>query len=583
MTATPLAIFIAVDSETEASRNKQKFTSWLRTQLVTSAALLFVLPGVAGADPYDAGTLDFASDGQSMWDAGAAFRKEEAVFLGTQWTDKTATFGSIAGGVESVPNPLWLAWFLCPFDCGSEPSKTTSIDTRTGATVALTSTGKIGLEFGYTIDSGSVDSTVSYSALADLPDTVAAMDFIDLNTASTLDAGTLATQSPKLEAYISAIMKLSGSIKTKACALLIGCPGIAQTTVNLPTINLDQRIISADINSIKFLDGLLPGGEPLAQIPIANQTFTLEGGLTPVPPAVGFKVTGPFGASIINTLPPTPAVTVDLAEIEVQVPDIATSGGKLPAADKLTSSGRDDVLSMTLDLDGAATLLAGLPPAGANFTLVDIPGIKISASLDFIDVDAGPVMGMTQDFELIPTLMVDLVFDNPVHLAGLSGPQSSWTGKWADLPDVALLTTTTFSPTFWIDVLFKNTSGIDLGLAGTIDILKLGATGTAAGVELIDFGPLSLTGLLGLDNTLFETPKFGIPIFSKTFGLGGFDKIAGTPFTLSLASGGGGGGTVPPATSVPEPGTFWLLLIGLAAVGFTRRRGMSFMPMEYAH
>ena len=41
-------------------------------------------------------------------------------------------------------------------------------DTRTGATIDVRSSGKVGLEFGYAIDSGSVDTTALFRATAKL-------------------------------------------------------------------------------------------------------------------------------------------------------------------------------------------------------------------------------------------------------------------------------------------------------------------------------------------------------------------------------------------------------------------------------
>jgi len=365
-------------------------------------ALLVFSASIQATVLYDGGALDFESSGQSMWDSGTAFRKADSVFLGTQWTNKTASFGGIAGSVTSTTvntNPLWGAWWTCKHTidvlCGSEPAKwpvTTTVDTRTGAKLSVNSSGKVGLEFGYSIDSGSVDSTAQFSALADLPDTlVEKNDVINLNASSALDSGTLATQSPKVEAYISAIMQLSGSVTATACGLTLGC---ASGSTAIPTVNMDQRILSVDANSLKVLDGILPGGEPFAEVPILNQSLTLEGALSPEPPFAGFKLTGPGGLTLASSVPPGPAVSFDMAEIEVQVPDIATSGNK-SGADTISSNGRDDFLSAQLDLDGAATLLGGLPPLGLNATLIDAPGIKVEANLDLMDVDAGPVLGIT--------------------------------------------------------------------------------------------------------------------------------------------------------------------------------------------
>jgi hypothetical protein len=548
-------------------------------QSMTSVcALFFVSTSVNAAIMYDGGSLNFESSGQSMWGSGTAFRKDESVFLGAQWSNKTASFGGIEGSANehvpgtggTIPNPEYpakvLVWEACdlasPFcNPGPYPSSTlpnpiprATIDSRTGAELSVKSSGKVGLEFGYSIDSGSVDSTVEFSALAELPDvSVQTTDVINLNTSSALDGGTIMTQSPQVEAYISAIMELSGSVEAKACGIGLGCES---GNTAIPTVDMDQRILSIDPNSLKVLDGVLPGDKPLAKVGILNQALTLEGVVAPP----GVKLTGPGGLTIASTVPPGPSVSVDLAQIKVEIPDIATSGGKT-GANVISSDGRDDLLSLQLDLDGAATIFGGLPPAGLNTTLVDAGGIKIEASLDLIDVDAGPVLGITQDFELEPTLMVDLAFSNPIQIAGMLDPQTSWTGIWADLPDFSLLDTTTFSPTYWLDAMLTNDMGIDLGLVGTLDVLKLGATASVAGVKALDIGPVSLNGVLGLGNSLFETDKFGFSVYDDEFSLGGFNRIAGNAFTINVGPG-----------VVPEPSAIGLLLVGLFALPFARRR-----------
>jgi hypothetical protein len=462
-----------------------------------------------------------------------------------------------------VPTPTWsnpLKGYWTGCGCTKNvtikpATDAVTVDTRTGAQLNVHTSGKVGLEFGYTIDSGSVDTTATFQALAKLPDVVQASEFFSINTNSVFDSGSIETQSPKVEAYISAIMQLSGSIDAQACALTFGCA--SSGSVALPTVNLDQRILSIDPNSLKILDGVMPSGEAFAEVPILNQSLKLEGGATVAPPVVGFKLTGPGGLTLATSLPPTPAVTVDLAELTVFVPDIATTG--TGSGSSVTSSGRDDLLSAQFDIDGAATLFGGLPPAGLNFDLIDAGPFKLSVSFDLIDVDAGPVLGVTQDFEFTPTLMASIAFSNPVQIASLAGLHDSWTGLWSALPEFAITETTTFTPTFWLDALLTNDMGLDLGLVGTLDLLKLGATGSIGGVDLLNFNTLSLNNLLGIGNTLFETPKVGFSVYDTTFDLGGFNTLAGTPFTLSIAA------------QVLEPGTVGLLLAGLLALQLGRR------------
>ena len=177
---------------------------------------------------------------------------------------------------------------------------------------------------------------------------------------------------------------------------------------------------------------------------------------------------------------------------------------------------------------------------------------------DVLDVDAGPDLGITQDFERDPTLMVRLDFSTPVILGGMPGMHTAWEGSWDTLPSIALLETTTFNPTFWIDTMLTNSIGIDLGLSGTLDLFKFEGSVTVVGIDVLSIGPISLNSLLGLGNELFSTPKLRLPIFDNSFTLGGFNTIVASAFTIDV--------------KVPEPGTLLLLLLGLASVALVRCR-----------
>jgi hypothetical protein len=540
---------------------------------ITAVLIAGFLYSQAQAGPiYNAGTLAFKSDDQSMWAPGDALVKSGSTFVGTQWGQtelKTATIGGIVGSENTVvfpstgaivipffepriwiPTPTWSNLFKgywtgcgCVKDVTIKPATNAiTADTRTGAKLDVHTKGKAGLEFGYSIESGSVDTNANFEASAELPDEIKADEFFSLTTSSAFVSGIISTQSPKAEAYISAIMELSGSVDAKACALTFGCE---TGSFNLPTIDLDQRILSIDPNSLKVLDGVLPGGEAFAEVSIFNQSLTLKGGATAAPPVVGFKLTGP-GGTLVSSLPPTPAVTVDLAEFTVQAPDIATDG--TGSGSKVTSTGRDDLLSAQLDIDGAATLFAGLPPFGIGVDLIDAGPFKLSVSLDLIDVDAGPVIGVTQDFEFTPTLKVSLAFSNPIKIDGLTGQHTAWEGLWSNLPKVAITQDTIVIPTFWLDALLETDMGLDLGLVGTLDILKLGATGSIGSVDFLNFNPISLNNLLGIDNELFSTDKLGLSVYKDSFKLGGFNSIVGQDFLLAVI--------------VPEPGVFCLLITG---------------------
>lgn len=526
-------------------RDCEKKRQTLRNSITTTLILgaFIVAPAWAGVI-YDPGLLEFKSTDQSMWGPGTAFQKSDSVFVGTQWNNKTATIIDESNIFGS-------------------------------ASLKVQTSGKVGLDFGYSVDSGSVDTTAGFNLSAELPDTVRAGQFFNINTSNNFVNGTIKTQSPEIEAYFSAIMQLSGSIDAGICGAAIGC---ASGSGQLPNINLDQRVLSIDPGSLKILDGILPSGEPLAEIPIANRSLTLEGGVSPVPPYVGIKLTDSSGFSLADTMPdPAPEITVDLVEIGLNIPNIATSGSLddptyapfpipgLPTPPRINtnviSNGEDDLLSAQWDIDGIATIFAGLPPAGLNLNLIDADPLKFTISLDLIDVDAGPVLRVGQGFDFRPTLMVDLEFSDPVQIAGMTEAQSNWRGLWNDLPEFAISQETTFTPTFGVDATFQNITALYLNLVGTLDLLKLGATASIGSLNLVDFNPVSLNDLLGIDRTLFDINLLSFPVFDKSFGLSGFNKIIGPSFTVGINQ-------LPddPPTTVPEPSSIWLLLAGFCVL-----------------
>ena len=544
-----------------AMRNRPFFRS------IAAAVLCVGATGVDAGAIYDAGSLEFGTTEQSMWGTGAATVLKNSVFVGTQWTDESGGVGGIIGEKSTVTintNPVWWAWKACKetvdFLCGSQPSKgqiKETIDTRTGARVDLTTSGKFGLEFGYEINSGSVDASAAFSATAVVPGRVDQKQFVDLQTVSLLNEGEISTQSPWISAYMDGIAEFSGTIEGQACLILTGCT--PKGKLNLPGVDTRLKIASIDPNSLKILPEALPVADPndpnvpFAEVKLLNQTLTLEGALSAaVPPVPGFKLsTSQF--TIASSVPPTPALTTELASLEFQVPEIQTTGGLENG--QITSGGRDDVLKPKIDLDGVAAM-GGFPPLGFGVDLIDAGGFKVSAQLDALDIDAGPDIGITQDFVLDPMLMVMLDFSHPVLIDGLLGEHTTWSGAWEALPEIAFLSTTTVNPTFWLDAMLTNTIGIDLGLSGTIDLLKFSFTASAGSVNILSTNPISLNSLLGLGNELFATEKLKLPIYSTPFMLGGFTPIVAGAFTVL----------------VPAPGTLAILAIGLAAAGGAHRR-----------
>lgn len=119
---------------------------------------------------------------------------------------------------------------------GAAPAQYLTVDTRTGVAVDGTLDGKVGLELGVAIDSGSVDAEVSYQASLDIPDTsgMSSGATINFNPDSLLaGVNTLQTTFSSVEVNVDAVMQLSGAVSAEACVLVAGCAsGVSPININ---------------------------------------------------------------------------------------------------------------------------------------------------------------------------------------------------------------------------------------------------------------------------------------------------------------------------------------------------------------
>lgn len=560
--------------------------------------IILAMPVAASATPVtvDFNALNFSSVNQGMWGSGSAPGFNFNQTYSTSW-NTSKTLGGITGKLSSIsvpdPNPLHSYWSkasgwtcdlrvfgLCTVSHYKNPSVLVvpnirvTTDTRTGVRIKVKTSGKVGLQVGLRANSGSVDTDVQFNANLLVPDatTLKVGNFFNLNPVSSLSGGTLQTNFPQISANLDAIIGARVSFSNEACLLFSGCTssssGLGFDPVKFPLVSFNQP---GSPGKIKILGKFDPA------------KFQFD---SPI------EIKGQIPGSVVG-------------RITVHVPNASTTGGL--SGTRLVASGGDDLIKLAADLDGLVLAPARLPGLGVSFS-----GSGVNLTGDLVNIQMGPILKIKQNFEFNPSLYVNLAFDNQVNIASkylpttyrktgkiihkkiiipfpfgppkiidvsfpetvanprVFVPQTSWFGRLDQLPGIALLSPQTrITPTFSVQGNLLNNTRLGIDGIFQVDVLQasLGTTnfGLVSGFGRI--GPLfSFKKRLGL----FNTP----PLFSKSFGLGGFNSIVGNSFLISTASAqslvpktiGGSG------TSVPEPAPALLLIFGLVAITLSRRK-----------
>ena len=447
-----------------------------------------------------------------------------------------------------------------------------------GTDARIETSGEIGVELSYKLSAGSVDPTLGFSVGAEIPDVVDAGQVFSFGATSSQNEGTINSTSATLETQLDQIVDLTVFASGRVCA--VNCE-----TASGQILSIDEtlELVSSNPAEITLFDGVIglidPTESAKVTLPLASATVEVE--------ALGSAIGVTVNNIPVDNFGGLPA-GIDIAEAVISVPVIKTIGEL--DGDVVRSDASEQFIAVTADIDG---ILPQLPPGGFNGSFG--PSQLLGGfSLDAFDIDAGPTLSMLQEFELSSTLMVDLrlagaaTYENFVErrqiteyacIGDLSFPTCGqfpvivdgnfvyetiyetvatdrWIGAWDDLPDFAILETTTFSPTFFIDAALSNLTSLQLGLG--LDV--------AFGKGSINLGPLE--GSIGplFDKSWEFGPDGGItPIFTSHFALEGWNRFEGEAFTIRTT------GSMP-VSAVPLPASSLMIITGLFGLGLMRRR-----------
>ena len=282
--------------------------------------ILMSVPANSKADTVDT-DLPFSVVGQSMWSSGPAlFSFHETDFIGLEWNE---SFGVGPTYIFPIGN----------FGLNASTS------------------GKVGLEYDFTLSSGFVDisypvtSTIAFPGSAYPGETVSlSSSFVNLDNLNGLDSK-METLSPQATAKLELPLIFAADVDVinPFFPLNIG-----------PSFDGTYEFFNLSTANASFEKDFWGFGSIKANIPVINTEATLSSG-------------------------------------------------------KFSASGSDDFITLTLDVDKVLTTSFGLPPLGGEFTY---DPLSISCSYDLLDVEASLSAGFMQSFEFTPTLKVKYTLEN---------------------------------------------------------------------------------------------------------------------------------------------------------------------------
>jgi hypothetical protein len=439
---------------------------------------LFILAPISVNAALYSTTLGFETSNQNMWGGGSSFTKSGTYSEGLSW-DESFSVGGYTGGETTIVPAGCLPWWLGGACWGAQ-----TIDTTTGAELSAESDGYIGIEAGYSIDSGSINASYPVAVALTYPDpsTVSPGETFTISSQYVVDPSAgFDTNFPEIEAYVDLIFDVYAHVEAGAYVVGVG-DSISATLID---VDVTQEIVGFNRDG----DGQLS--------------------------ILGVD-TGLLGEEIVLN---------DYMDLTVTIPDIETTSTEAPPdSDIYASTGVTDFLAMGLDVDRIATdaicSALALPP-GTIALDGEIYGI---ITYDILDIDAGAQLDILQSFMWDPNLEISLETSYGEEYTFAAGDSIDLV-----MGDSAF----DITPTYTLNNTFTNET--DLAIVPTIWLQALEASAFGLTVGPLWEDELEITGI----------PT--IPVYDDSFSLG-FDSYTMASFSIAPLTGTGIDTVPEPAT-----------------------------------
>jgi hypothetical protein len=401
-------------------------------------------------------------------------------------------------------------------------------------------------------DPGTFDAKVEYAPSVVYQSEGLGVDFSKLDTKSNLvdSKSEFRLDAPSL--FLETGVNIEANVNLFAEACLLGC--FLDETFNLYSTDFKVPLIKLDTGS-----GEKPGSEATFIVfnPNPDEVLVNIGNLIANP---GGELIETFKDSLYTDATPLLVGTVDgklseqlSEENQKKWQDAKDSissapisvGFSLPFSEDdgasvgfsggtASKSIGGELLSLQLDLDQVLGYAFGLKD-GAKFSL-DQFGVDtgpVTGSIELGDAKVGPVIELKTDVSLSPELMVNLKFDNEVRIRGQIGKQTSYDGKWDDLPEIALSAesnilgvnenvndkTVSATPTFSVNANVSNHTYLDLKAKATIDLLSVEIDIKGDGLPGLEFGPV-------LSYEAKSSSLYQVDLFKDTFAVNNWNALS---------------------------------------------------------